>query len=124
MSEPEAELTLDGKRLGLAPLPPVTDLPAGVHALHVAKAGFRDHYGDVYVDPGETSAVWVRLERIPVPRWYQRPWLVTGLAVPAVVGPPVAAALVGVLGSVVVGVVYAVAVRDGVTRTTLGSMEM
>ncbi len=123
-SQQGAQLFLDGKLLGVTPLPPVPDIAAGAHTLHVAKPGFREHHADVYVEPGEANPVWVPLEVIPVPPWYQRPWLMTSILVPALVAPPAAALVVGLVGMVAVGLVYALVVRDGVTPTSLGSVEM
>lgn len=119
-----AELFLDGKLLGLTPMAPVPGIAEGSHTLHVTKAGFQDHHADVYVEFGEANPVWVPLAAIPVRPWYQRPWLMTSIIVPAVVGPPAAALLVALVGTVAAGIVYALVVRDGVTRTSLGNVEL
>lgn len=62
-----AEVFLDGRSLGLAPLPgPTADLPIGVHTLEVAKAGFVTDRRDVVVSRGETTVVRVELEEQPL----------------------------------------------------------
>jgi len=122
-NEPEAEVFLDGKRVGLAPLPPIENIPEGPHNLHVVKGGFFDHYGEIYVAPAESNAVWVPLQKVPVTPWYQRPWLMTGILVPALLGPVVAAGAVALLAAAAVGIVYVLVVRDGVTRTSLGTVD-
>jgi hypothetical protein len=68
--EPEAHVMLDGKDLGVLPLKPVEGQKAGRHNLRVTKDGFLEWNGDIYVNPGETTSVWVELERAPV-AWYQ-----------------------------------------------------
>jgi hypothetical protein len=79
-SEPDASLFLDGKEVG--PLPPegIGALPAGRHSVRLAKPDFADWASDVYVQPGAPTALTAEL--IPLPsRWWQSPWLWTGVGV-------------------------------------------
>ncbi|MBI5493768.1 MAG: PEGA domain-containing protein [Deltaproteobacteria bacterium] len=98
-----AALTLDGEARGTLPMKPLAGVPAGMHTLLLQRRGFQDYTSDIYVDPAETTALWVEL--IPVPlRWYQRwqVWASVGVA-----GAVVVSALVGL---VVAGAVGAFAV--------------
>ena len=81
-SETGAEIFLDEKPVGVAPLPPVDKLVPGRHALRVAKDGYFDWSSDLYLDPGATSAVWAKLEERPV-KWYQTWWVWTAVGVVA-----------------------------------------
>jgi hypothetical protein len=71
-----AELHVDSAARGKLPMKPVSDLAAGAHTIRVSKSGYFDWNGDVYVDPGETSALWVELKPVPL-KWYQRWWVWT-----------------------------------------------
>jgi hypothetical protein len=72
VSSPEASavVTVDGEERGPLPLKPVGDLAAGRHNVRVVKPGFLEWNGDVYVNPGETTSLWVELERAPA-EWYE-----------------------------------------------------
>ncbi|MEW5849664.1 MAG: PEGA domain-containing protein [Myxococcota bacterium] len=93
---------LDGKALGTTPLKPLSNLSPGAHALQVTKDGYEGWSGDVYVDPAETTAVWVELHKKPL-RWYQRWWLWAGAGA-------VTTVTVGILAAVGLGVATTVAI--------------
>ena len=103
-TEKGAELLVDEQRRGTIPQPPVGGLPAGKHALRVARSGFYDWVGDVYVDPAETTTVWVGLKARPVP-WYKKWWVWTIIGG---VGLSGTVAVLAVAGTGVAGTVGAV----------------
>jgi TolB-like protein len=88
----EAELYIDNKRTGILPRPPVDDVAAGRHTIRVVKDGFFEWRAEIYVDPGEVSAVWVELSERPE-KWYQK-WWVWAAAGAAITGAAVGTALV------------------------------
>ncbi|MFH1812176.1 MAG: PEGA domain-containing protein [Pseudomonadota bacterium] len=72
----EAEVLVDNEAVGTLPMKTLEKVAAGHHVLKVAKAGFYEWQSDVYVDPSETTAIWVELTEIPE-RWYQKWWVWT-----------------------------------------------
>ncbi|HET6347270.1 MAG TPA: PEGA domain-containing protein [Myxococcota bacterium] len=86
-SQPQASVFLDGDLVGDSPLPPIKTLRAGKHAIRVSKDGFIDWRSDVFVEAGNTTAVWSALDEAPQ-RWYQKWWVwsVVGGVVAAGVG--------------------------------------
>jgi hypothetical protein len=86
-----AQIHLDGKDQGKSPGPPITDIPAGRHSLRVSAARHLDQVLDVYVNPNETTAVFIELQRRP-DEWYESWvfWTATGtvgvLALAAAIG--------------------------------------
>jgi hypothetical protein len=75
-SEEEAEVYVDEQKRGELPMPPVDDLASGRHVVRLSKDGFFNWQSEVYVDPGETTAVWARLSEQPE-KWYQKWWVWT-----------------------------------------------
>jgi hypothetical protein len=91
-----ADVVVDGKDLGYAPLPgPVRDLPIGVHRVEVRKDGYLPFGQDVAIAQGETHVVQVDLiDEESTRPWYAR-WWVWGSVAGAVVVVGGAAAVVG-----------------------------
>jgi hypothetical protein len=83
-SQEKAEVFLDSQPHGKLPMPPLGSLTAGRHILRVVKDGYETWQSDIYIDPGETTAVWVKLTEEPE-RWYEK-WWVWGLVGAVVVG--------------------------------------
>jgi hypothetical protein len=95
-----ASVELDGRRVGMTPLPgPITDLHLGVHTLRVTAKGYSEFGEEVTVRFQKTSRVVVRLvtpidsagrqaieHSAPRPRerWYTHPWFLVGVGVAAV----------------------------------------
>ena len=100
-SEPSATVLIDGQGRGAVPMKPVNLLAAGQHVVKVEKKGFFEWSGDVYVDPTETTALYVELKPRPL-AWYQRWWVWTIMAGTGVAVVVVSAAVLGVatVGSV------------------------
>ncbi len=90
-TEEEAAVYVDEEKRGELPMPPMGQLGAGRHTVRVVKDGFFAWRSEIYVDPGETTAVWARLEERPA-RWYQQWWVWTLVGV-AVVGSVTTAVL-------------------------------
>lgn len=84
-SQPGASVALDGVSRGVLPLAPIKDIVTGPHTVVISKGGYHDWRGDAYVDPSQTSVIWVQLIPLPL-RWYQRWWVWTLLAVTAGAG--------------------------------------
>lgn len=76
----DASVFLGRRELGKVPLPPVHELEPGRYSLRLAKDGFYDWQSDIYVSPGETTAVWAELEEAPDP-WYRKWWVWTVVGV-------------------------------------------
>ncbi|RYZ03521.1 MAG: PEGA domain-containing protein [Myxococcales bacterium] len=68
---PGAEITLDGQRLGNAPLAGEAELEAGAHGLVVIADGFVTFARSVTVSPGETTHVAVTLIPRTGPAWLE-----------------------------------------------------
>lgn len=102
-TQQDATVLLDGVKRGSLPMAPLAGLPAGAHQVTVQKRGFQDFSVDVYVDPGETTALFVEMAAVPVP-WWQRWQVWTAVAVGAAVTVTVVAAVVtaGIVGAVAV----------------------
>lgn len=75
-TERGAEVFLDEKKLGQLPMPPIDTLSAKRYAVRVAKEGFFDWQSAVYIDPGDTTAVWAALKARPS-KWYEKWWVWT-----------------------------------------------
>lgn len=78
----DAEVILNDKAIGVSPLPPVKDLPPGRHSLRLKKSGFADWRSDIYIEPGDMTALWAPLVKLPPP-WYKTWWFwtITGVVV-------------------------------------------
>lgn len=74
---PEAEVFLDNQSKGRLPMPTIKEVASGRHLLKVAGDGYYSWQTEIYVNPGENTAVWAELEQIPV-KWYQRWWVWAG----------------------------------------------
>ena len=64
----EAEVFIDSESVGQLPMPPRALASNGRFAVRVIKDGYFDWQSDVFVGPGETTAVWAVLEEEPE-RW-------------------------------------------------------
>jgi TolB-like protein len=93
-SQEEAEVYIDGELVGSTPLKPVGKLKPGRHSVRVSRERYRDYVADVYVDPAQTSSLFVELERLP-DEWYETWWFWTGVS-----GAAVAATAAAVTGGV------------------------
>lgn len=91
-SQEGAALTVDGEPRGNLPAPPARIDASGRHLVRVSKDGFFDWQSEIYVDPGETTAVWTRLEERPE-KWYQKWWVWTIVGVVVAGGATTAAIL-------------------------------
>jgi hypothetical protein len=79
-----AEVAVDDKALGEAPVKPVRDLPIGVHRVSVRKPGFVPVDRDVAITADETTVARVDLvDELSLQPWYAR-WYVWGTAIAAV----------------------------------------
>lgn len=87
----EAEVFIDGAAIGVLPMRPKALDRSGRMQVRVAKDGFFDWESDVFVNPGEATAVWAELEPVPE-QWYETWWLWTIVGV-AVVGGGVTAGI-------------------------------
>jgi hypothetical protein len=99
-SEPGASVTVDSRLVGSLPMKPVSGLKPGQHLVRVQKRGHFDWNGSVYVDPGDTTALWIELNPIPL-KWYQKWWVWTIMSSVAggfVLGTFVAATLAAGVG--------------------------
>ena len=74
-----AEVFLDQQSLGTFPIKSVDDLEPGRHTVAVRMDGFYDWQSDVFLHPGETSALWVELLEEPA-EWYENWVLWTAVA--------------------------------------------
>jgi len=92
-SEEEATVYVDNRKRGEIPMPPLGNLQSGRHIVRLTKSGFFNWQSEVYVDPGETTAVWAKLTEKPE-KWYQKWWVWTLVGV-AVAGGVTAAVLLG-----------------------------
>jgi hypothetical protein len=94
-SEVGSTVFVDGEEVGKMPLPPITDMAPGRHTVRITKKDFFEKSSDVYVNPGETSALWMVLEEKPAGllRPFLSPWILYGAAIPTTV-----AAIVGAIG--------------------------
>jgi len=81
-SRADALVRLDDQDLGRLPLRPRTGVAPGTHAVGMTREGFHDWQSDVFVEPGQTTAVYAEMTEIP-PKWYQTWWFWTGVAVVA-----------------------------------------
>jgi TolB-like protein len=75
-STEDALISLNGKLLGKHPLPPIENIDPGRYRLRVQKPGYYDWRSDVYVDPGEDTAMWADLKPVPK-KWYEKWWVWT-----------------------------------------------
>lgn len=91
-----ARVVLDGVELGALPLKPVEGLAPGRHAVRVSAEHHIDFVGDVYVNPGESTALYIELERTP-DAWYESGMFWTATAAVSAVALGAAAAGVGYL---------------------------
>ncbi len=72
-------VSLDDREVGRLPML-IHDLSPGRYALRVIKAGFLEWTSDVFVEPGKTVTLPVRLEAIEVPpEWDEHWWIWTGI---------------------------------------------
>lgn len=97
-TESNAAVYVDNKPAGQLPQKPLEGLTPGPHALKVDKSGFFEWVGDVYVNPGETTALFVELQQRPL-RWYQRWWVWTILGVTGVGVAVLSVAVLGLAGA-------------------------
>lgn len=88
-NEQEAEVFVDNEKVGILPMPPLSGLAPGRHSVRVSKEDFFDWRTDIFVEPGNTTAVWALLEEQPA-KWYEH-WWVWGA-----VGAVVAGATIGI----------------------------
>lgn len=88
---------IDGKERGRTPTAPIDGVAAGRHSLRVVQNGLLDWQGDVYVDPGETTAQWVVADEKPT---LLRPFLPEWAFYGTVTVAAVALVGGGVLGSI------------------------
>jgi hypothetical protein len=102
-TQQDAVVLVDGIKRGELPMAPIQGLVPGPHVVTVQKRRFQDFSADVYVDPAETTALFVDLTAVPVP-WWQRWPVWTAVAVGAAVTVTVVAAVVtaGIVGAVAV----------------------
>jgi hypothetical protein len=75
-SQEGATVIIDGDEIGSLPMPPSEVDNVGRHVIQVVKDGYLGWQSEVYVDPGETTAVWTALEEKPQ-KWYQKWWVWT-----------------------------------------------
>jgi len=99
------EVYLGSEVIGSVPMPPVKELGAGRYSLRLVKDGYYDWQSDIYISPGETTAVWAELEEAPDP-WFKKWWVWT------IVGAAVA-------GGVTAAVVASQSTPDNGTVTLL-----
>ncbi len=91
-----AQVYVDGVALGAVPMPPHNGFSPGRHSVRVTAEHCIDWVNDVYVNPGETTPVYVELERTP-DAWYETWWFWTATAGVGVVAVSAAGAGVGYL---------------------------
>jgi TolB-like protein len=94
-NELQADIYVNDKSIGVSPLPPLRALPPGKHNLRLKKAGFADWRSDIFVEPGEMTALWAPIVGLPTP-WYKTWWFWT-IAGGVVAGAAIATTVV-VLG--------------------------
>ncbi|MDP2342620.1 MAG: PEGA domain-containing protein [Deltaproteobacteria bacterium] len=70
-TEDGATVILDGKEIGAAPLPPVRDLPTGVHTVMITKGGRVTQTFDVVLARNETTITRVELVEESL---FEQPW--------------------------------------------------
>lgn len=99
-----AEVSIDGTVRGETPLKPVGALRAGPHTVVLRKGGYLEWSSDVYVDPADTSVLFVNLTEKPL-RWYQR-WQVWALTAGAAAVTVVTLAALASATSLLVFYVY------------------
>ena len=80
-AQPGTAVLVDGAPRGKTPLEVLVGLGAGPHTLTLRKSGFEPWQADVYVDPDDTTVMWVSLKEKPL-GWYQRwqTWAAVGTA--------------------------------------------
>jgi hypothetical protein len=66
-----ADILVDGVLKGSTPLRPVDGVKPGPHAVTVRRSGYLEWSGDVYVDPADTTVLFVNLQPRPL-AWFQR----------------------------------------------------
>jgi hypothetical protein len=103
-AQPGATVFVDEVAKGEVPLPPIADVPVGRHTVRLSKDGFLDWQSELFVDPGETTPLWVELSEAPTP-WFKKWWVWT---------------IVG--GIVVAGGTAAVLLNRGAPSTSSGTM--
>jgi hypothetical protein len=74
-----AQIFVDGADRGKLPGPPLADLSAGRHSVRISAERHLDQVFDVYINPNETTALFVELQRRP-DEWYESWvfWTATG----------------------------------------------
>lgn len=72
----KARVFVDGVQRGRVPLPPIGNLVADKHSVRLRHAGYQDWYSDVFITPGDTTALWVVMQEKPQ-HWYQKWWVWT-----------------------------------------------
>jgi PEGA domain-containing protein len=82
-NEEDAEAFLDGASVGVLPMKPLAGIEPGRHTVRIAKSGYFDWNGDVYVDPAAATVLWADLEKRPR-EWYETWWFWTMAGVVAV----------------------------------------
>lgn len=78
----DAKIFVDGVEAGVTPMPPLLGYGTGRYSVRLARSDYLDWQSDVYVDPGETTAIWA--EPTPAPEsWYEKWWVwtIVGVAV-------------------------------------------
>jgi hypothetical protein len=106
LSLPQAQVTLDGKVVGVTPLAPLRDLAVGVHTIELRKAGYVTAVHSVPVPRDEVVLVQAELvDELSLLPWYQR-WYVWG---------PAAAGIVVVGGAAAAVTAYALLAQQPTT---------
>lgn len=80
-----AEVFVADDLVGLLPVPPQLNLPSGRTSIRVARDGYFDWESEVFLQPGETTAVWVDLVEVPE-AWYEKWWVWAIVGVAATAG--------------------------------------
>lgn len=87
LDEPEAQVTVDAKEVGLSPVAPIPDLPIGRHRVSIFKDGFVPYEGDVVVQRNETTLLQVSLiDESTLTPWWQKWWVWTAVGSGIVLG--------------------------------------
>ena len=56
---------LNNEAKGELPQPPIDGLPPGRYTLRLSKPDYFEWKSDIYIEPGDTSAVWANMEEMP-----------------------------------------------------------
>lgn len=72
----EVAVHINGEEKGELPMPPLTELPAGVHTVRLTKSGYLDWQSQFFIAPDEATPMWVSLQEAPAP-WYKKWWVWT-----------------------------------------------